>query len=280
MKKGALITTSIILLLVLVSFFVSAQTTSSSGFVNGFGRVWQGVIDFLTIILSPLFGLGTGEALFIKVLFAIIIFIFVWVIVSTLGLLKDKNWAIVLVSLAVSLLATRILGTQQWIETILLPYSALGIAIASLIPLVIYFYFLEKVVITSTMRKIGWVLAAVVFGMLYLMRVKEIAALNDGGFNPAHIYLITAIICLALFFFDKTIQRTMEKIRAENQNQYEEAQDQMSLMDEIHKIKERLRNETLLPSHDNYRVTYKRLLDRAKILNIEERVTGGLPKPQ
>jgi hypothetical protein len=271
--------------IIISTTIISAQTTSDSAFIQGFEKAWNGVIDFITVILAPIFGtqsatnLAPGEVLFIKLLFFTILFLFVWSVAEQISLFSERKWAAVLVAIAVSVLATRFLAAPGWIETIMLPYGALGITISAIIPLIIYFYFVQATVENPTMRKISWIFASVVFMILYFMRAEEIGQIAGGGFNPANIYLITAIACIAFLLFDKTIQKTMERVRAENQNQLQQAQDQLALMRKINDIQKDLANGVLQTDTPHYKTIYNHLRDRARALGVEVRVTGGLPQP-
>ncbi|MEK6919343.1 MAG: hypothetical protein AABW73_04900 [Nanoarchaeota archaeon] len=223
MKQKRLLGGNFVLLLLLLTItmvsVVSAQTYyyGSNSFIQGFERVFQGIIDFLSAILTPFFGfssiagLTTGEVLFIKILFFSVVLAIIWSVVDAIALFGDNTWARVLVSIATSILATRILASPGWIETLMLPYSVLGIAIASLIPLLILFYFFEMTSCQRIFRKIGWIFVGVVFLSLYFMRADEIGAAAGGNFNPAWIYLITTFACLAFFLFDGTIQSALRR---------------------------------------------------------------------
>jgi len=212
MNKKSVVIYSSLITLVALSVLVSAQ---SSSFLYGFQNFWQGVIDFLNILLSPIFGTSaiagftSGEVLFMKALLFAIVLAIVWGILEMLPVFEENKWAVVVISIAVSILSTRFLATPGWIETIFLPYSVLGITLTSLIPLVIYFYFVQRTMGSSpTLRKVSWIFAAVVFVGLFISRVDSIAQnVSSTQFNPAWVYLITAGISLAFLLADKTIRR-------------------------------------------------------------------------
>ncbi|MBS3073919.1 hypothetical protein J4447_00515 [Candidatus Pacearchaeota archaeon] len=209
-KKGAVILAALVVL-VSLAVLVSAQ-----GFQQGFQNFWQGIIDILNTILSPVLGTSEdvqgftqGEVLFMKALLFVIVLAITWSVLEMVPVFEDNTWVVVVVSIAVSILSTRFLATPGWIEAILLPYSALGIALTALVPLIIYFYFVEKTMTNRTARKASWIFGIVVFAALYITRVGAIGTRLPSGypFNPAWIYLITAGICLLFFLFDGTIRR-------------------------------------------------------------------------
>lgn len=209
MKRGRLllfVLPSVVFLLVSVSL-VSAQDASSlAASVSGF-------IDNAVSVINPIASKILGETpggslLFAKVLFLIIILAIVWIALDRAGIFSDRPWILAIISIAVSILATRFLTMSEWINAIILPYSALGIAITALLPLLIYFYFVEKVIISRTLRKIAWIFAAVVFIGLYFTRLDELQKL-------VWIYPAAAASCIVFLFLDKTIQRAFKRSQAE-----------------------------------------------------------------
>ncbi len=209
-KKVYGIVLSVILFSLLLTFLVSAQSA-----LDTFKSFWEGLANFLDIIFSPILGtsaadgLTTGEVLFMKVLLFIIVLAIVWAVLGALPFFEDNTWVVVVISFAVSILSIRFIATPGWISTILLPYSVLGIALTAFLPLLIYFYFVEKIIGTKpVLRKTAWILAAVIFTGLWISRFDEISKFAGAGkFNPVWIYAITAGLCLICFIFDKTIRR-------------------------------------------------------------------------
>ena len=287
-KKSGYILSALILSVLVLSVLVSAE---SSGFNQGFKNVWQGIIDVLETILSPILGssevgnLKSGEVLFIKALFFAVILAFVWSILEILPIFENNTWTVVIVSIAVSILSTRFLLTPGWIETILLPYSALGIAVASLVPLMIYFYFIEKAMQGDNrrvLRKAAWIFGAVVFFCLFITRVEEIGkVVPESQFNPAYVYLLTAIACLIFFFADKTIQGYFAAEKARGFTTLLQSKSRVQLAEEIEKQMERVSKGTLKVDSDSYRAIYKDLKDRADGLGPEaQALLKALPEPR
>jgi len=183
--------------------------------ISAITNVWQSAINILEPIFATVLGSSVvdgktaGEVLFMKVLFFLIILAIIWTVLNMIDFFSDNTWVVVVIAGSVSILATRFLATPGWLSTVLLPYTVLGIALTAFLPFLIYFYFVEKALGThQTMRKIAWILAAVVFTALYISRFEEIGNLAGAeSFNPAYIYLITAVTCIAFFIFDGTIRR-------------------------------------------------------------------------
>jgi len=102
------------------------------------------------------------------------------------------------------------------VQTLLLPYNALGLSLAAFLPLAIYFIFLEVIFMGEkykTVRKSGWILIFVVFVFLWFSRAPELATAS--GYYASWVYPITALLCLIFFWFDGTIQKWLNKFRAD-----------------------------------------------------------------
>lgn len=280
---------SSLVLLLLVSI-VSAQTyySGSNSFMQGFEKVFNGVVEFLRVLLEPFFGvstiagLTTGEVLFIKILFFSLILAVVWSVVDRIGVFGDNTWARVLVAIGASLLSTRILASPGWIETIMLPYSTLGIAISAGIPLIIYFFFIEKGLEGEeyrVLRRASWIFGMVIFAVLYFSRADEIGRIAGGSFNPAWIYLFSTAACLVLFLADGTIQSAFGKARSENITSLHRSKLKLALSGEIEALRKAVYEDNAYPTRRNgkiddldYERIYDSLMGRAKAAGMEERM--------
>jgi len=200
--------------------FISAQTepsfastsTASSNPIEALKSLGSGFLQVAQPFFSALLGdvTGTkdfsgGQILFAKVLFLLVIFAVVWSVVDKMPIFSANAWLVFLISAAVSLLSTRFLTDAGWVQTILLPYSAFGIAVTSFIPLLIYFYFVLSLD-SAFLRKTAWILAAVIFIGLWATRYKDIG-------NALWVYPAAAVLCLIFFIADGTIQRAWAKVK-------------------------------------------------------------------
>jgi hypothetical protein len=240
-QKGGKFLASFLLVMVTLSLLTSlvgAQTnfnnnpnpTGNTQFSQGVATAWDYVIDFLNVILSPLLGNSAyqgrteGEVLLMRALMFAIIISVLMVILGRIPVFEENAWANTVVSIAGSILVVRFMLTPVWIETIFLPYHALGIFLATFLPLIATFYFLNMVTGAGTSndhvtwRKMGWILVGVIFVVLFFTRKDEIAQLlGTGGFNPAYIYLIAGGLSFAFLVFDRTIQRAFLNNEIRNQ---------------------------------------------------------------
>lgn len=201
-KKILLVIFATIILACLVS--AASASADIGSFIRGFGEVIGSLFE---TILGPGPAGVVGGGLFARVLFLIVVFVIVYAVLQKIPMIKEKSWMLFTLSIAVALLSTRFLLEEGWVETVLLPYSVLGIALTAFLPLLIYFYFLEFIVESDILRKIGWIFAAVVFIGLWWGRYSDIDS------NAIYIYPITALICLLFWWFNRPIQNLKDKLK-------------------------------------------------------------------
>ncbi len=224
MKKLGVIVSLVFAVLLLASSFVSAQASLQP--------IADGAVSFYENIFEPVgkFVLGKntddGQIFFAKLLFFMLLIGLVNYALIQIPSFAKKSWWI---SAIVSILAIRWVNAD-WIEAIVMPYSALGITLTAFFPFVIYFFLVEKGLEGNTvMRKVAWVFAAVVFMGMFLYRnaastttttkvfgFVTSSATTTPGFNPTYIYLIAAVASVILLVADKTIQKAFGKARVSN----------------------------------------------------------------
>jgi len=200
------------LVLLFVGLVLSLEFVSA-GPVEDVNQVFKVIVD----ILRPLFELFLGpysdqQIFFASVLLFVIIFSMVWVALNRMPLFSDNAWVLWIVSIAVAMLGTRWLGTKAIIETILLPYSTIGIVLTAGLPFLIFFAFVEfglEGPQYRMVRKIAWVFFSVVFIFLWFARYEVIseATTQAGGGWLRHVYWIVVLISLGLAWGDGTIQK-------------------------------------------------------------------------
>ena len=161
--------------LILLSFvsFASAQYYS-----GGFWYGTEQVIDSIVMNLEPFFRalLGgndwTGYLLFEKDLLFILISIIVGIILEKLPVFSSfKGKKILrLIAIIIALLGVRNLN-YIWIGTILVQYQVLFIAIAGILPFMIYWYFVKD--LTDPVKKVAWIFYAVIYFGLWITTTIE-----------------------------------------------------------------------------------------------------------
>ncbi len=302
-KKSGYILALVFASLVVLSLFVSAQAPAAPVSPNGFNNLPSAtgntavgqktatflgdVIDFLNVLLTPILGNssygdhGAGEILLMRTLIFVIIITILMVVLRMIPIFQENGWANFVLSIGVSILVVRFMLTPAWVETIFLPWTALGIAMSAFLPLVIYFYFMNTIAARHrTLRKIGWVFAGVVFAVLFFIRVGPIQALVPEGFNPAYIYLIAAAACLALLFLDKTIQKAFKAEQVREIVEFGDARMRVDLVEEVDKLKTRVAKGIVRTNSTDYANMYRDLSQRLSALGRDSRVLiNSLPRP-
>ena len=195
--------------------FVNIRNQSITGqvsLIDGIGQVADSVIQILGPVIKFLIGEGvdetlTGEFLFTRVLLLILMVGIVWNALDRINFFKKQRVVLNITTVVVSLLAVRGMASSDLINTILLPYTALGIALSAGIPFVIYFIVVNisfKKKNLSAFRRIAWAFFAVIFIGLYFMRYDEL-----GDFS--YIYPVTAILALIMAIMDGSLSKFFRK---------------------------------------------------------------------
>ncbi len=199
---------------IFVALFLSmiyvVQFVSAASIVDDMNAFIDGAVEFFNPLAALLFGTEvTGELLFAKVLFFIIILSMVWLALSKIPFFNPdagaQLWVIWVVAIAISILGVRFMGNAEWINTIILPYSTLGIVLAAGFPFVIFFILVElglrgpTGIEYRTIRKVAWILFGVVFIGLFASRGDELGSARN-------IYFVTAIIAFIVALMDGTFQ--------------------------------------------------------------------------
>ncbi len=199
-----------------IGFFVFAfmMLPFASAQFGGFGdfrQASENVVRFIEDFFGPIFGAlfnttSFDEYLFVKALFLIVLFLLIRFSLSNFPRLGERQGVVIVISLIVSILAIRYLGDISIVKTILIPYSVLGIAITSIIPFIIFFYFIEASD-SSAIRKFGWTTFFVIFSALAISRWNDLRVSGGyfDGWSAAWIYFIIAIIAGIFLIFDNRI---------------------------------------------------------------------------
>jgi hypothetical protein len=151
----------------------------------------------------------TGQLLFERFLIFLLIFSITFVALFKAPFFKDQKPAVIVISVIVPLLSVRYIDFM-WMNTILMSYQVFGIALTSILPFIIYFFFLIGIAPPeqghSGIRKIGWVLFACVYLGLYTT--------SDNQFY-GQVYMWTALGAVLFFLIDGTIQKyfTEQKLK-------------------------------------------------------------------
>ncbi len=170
------------------------------GFFYGTERVIDSIVENLEPLLRALLG-GydwNGYLLFEKTLLFLLITIIVALVLENLPVFKGRTHKGILrlVAVIVGLLGVRWMN-YVWVNTILVQYQVLFVAIAGILPFMIFWSFVKD--FDSFVRKTAWSLYAVIYLGLWI--TSDVEAYTG-------VYLWGAIVGLVYgFFIDTPLQR-------------------------------------------------------------------------
>lgn len=186
------------LVLINLASFLSIQSISAQ---NTFlDRGIDSLSQALGSIFAPIFGTGFGEFLFAKIMLFFLLFAIIFVSLKKIDIFEENRAVHVVLTSITSVLAVRYLEPGEFINAILLPYTALGAALSTFLPLLIFFYFVHKSGLHGFGRRAAWFIYLLFFIMLWGTRPYD--SLGTANW----IYLISLGFVLINLFLDKTIQ--------------------------------------------------------------------------
>jgi len=202
MKRGKVFSILGLMLLgaiLIVSFFgfVSAQ---SDFFEKAKTSITSAVDTLFKDLLSQY---QSGQDVFyMKVLLFILIFVMVQTGVKAIPRLGSQKAVVIIVSFVVSVLGVKWMS-DELVKTVLLPYGGLAVALATLFPFLIFFYFVHATKMTGSGRKLAWGFFVLAFVLVAVNRWTEIGQKWSGQY---FYFAIGGLIVLAVVF-DKGIHR-------------------------------------------------------------------------
>lgn len=158
----------------------------------------QKIVELITEFFSPLFAafLG-GEYLFEAILFLAVIISFVYVALKRLDFFYRNKVALWVITICVSILAARFTLDAQWTQFVLQPYNFLGVALLSVIPFIIFFYFLYSFD-SPTVWSWGWSFFTIIYLAMWYTSFDKIGELS-------WIYLFVGILGFIVILSRKSI---------------------------------------------------------------------------
>ena len=224
-KKVGVFLLALVAVSISISFISAAATLQdlSSGFVNG-------VIGFFKPYVGALLNSAdtsyTNEVFMGKFLVALIFLTITYVILrkSMSSFFAEKTWLLWVISIAVTVLGTRGLSPEM-IQTIILPNTALAVAITAGLPFFIYYTVVSDWQ-SLFAKRLAWIFFGVIYLGLYQLRVEELGSVG-------YIYPFTALLALLLAIFQGTLQKALTKARIERAESAIEAHSAIAIQMEI-----------------------------------------------
>ena len=196
MKKEISILSLFSLVIVNMISFVGAQTveTGVQSFTSGVSTVLKLLFgDFLQSYQS-------GQDIFyVKILLFILLYVIIQTAVRAVPKLGESKGVVIVVSFIVAVLSIKWMS-DGLVETILLPYGSLGIALATMLPFLIFFYFVHATKMNGLGRRISWAFFALSFALVFYTRVFKTGAAPFPTEGMYFYYAVGVMIALALFF--------------------------------------------------------------------------------
>ncbi|MFA5992413.1 MAG: hypothetical protein WC796_01760 [Candidatus Pacearchaeota archaeon] len=205
-KRVLMLVIGILLLSSVIVPLVSAQYYGGGGmwYINlgeGMRQIIEQVTSFFTPVFQYLLGdYSTGEIFFTKILFFILLSILIYAALVNVPLFKDYGNKIpLIISAIVSIIAVRFIADNDIINAIILPYGAVGIAMGTSIPFIIFGYFIYQWGLPGVARKLAWIFFGVVIFVLWSYKTDKIGDIGN------QIYLIMFIVIVVTVIFDRRI---------------------------------------------------------------------------
>lgn len=187
----------------------SQEVYRPQAFIEGISDVFVKIIDLIIPGVKVFFGQTTSQTFLPKIIFMILLFLFVWWTLGTVQIsgVNLKGFGLrFFLSLLFGLLFTRWLAKDELILLVMAPYNAVGAALSTLIPLGFAFYALNIVLRKRRhiiLRKIGWILIMSYFIISWFVTYQEIKNMENPMF--IWVYPIAAVLCLLMVIFDQSI---------------------------------------------------------------------------
>ena len=206
MNTKKVTTLSLFTALLLSSIFLTTFVSAGLGTDIADG-IKKGASEIQPIVEIILGGDGlSGEMLFIKLLMFFLLFAILMRVVSEVPVL-DSPVVSKVVAVAITLLTVRFLGTEGLIQFMWLPQGILGVLLITMIPFLIFFYLMKSFSGEPIIVKIGWSAFAVIYAALAYTRWDELSYGTQWWSNYGFIYLIIAILSVAMIVAGKAMAR-------------------------------------------------------------------------
>jgi len=257
MRRGLVIFVLALLLIPLIS--AAGEFDQASEIIT---KVIDSTLGFITPVMENIIGdYSSSEFFFAKILLLILLSIIIKTVLDKTPIGEDNKKISLILAIIVSVLAIRFMSQNEFIESVLIPYGTLGIAITTLLPIVIFFYFVHNTKIGNFGRKVFWTIYGIVLFVLWISRAQELPSTANW------IYLLSFIAVIIFIFLDKSIHgyfgladiRKFE--RQDNKKRIREAKE------ELEKLEEHFQHKRM--SYSDYKKEKKDLKEYIKNLSEE-----------
>lgn len=224
MKKGVIV--ALLLAFVLSINFVSAAFIPSVRYISQ--DLVYTVTDFFEPILYALFGGFATAYIFETLLLFLVILCLVYLALGKVPLFEKQGTVRWILTIVVPLLSVRFFD-YEWLMTVFNTYKMLGIILSSILPFIIYFYFLYSVAGDhGIIRKLGWALwIAVYVGLWSASYVSEYTSM---------VYFWTFVVGVVCLLADNMINRRLRLMKIVKDDETFKEREIARLRHQIHQI--------------------------------------------
>jgi len=194
-----------LLLIILISTLFILPLANARPFDFGTAtEITTNVINNILSILSPIFQevigeYDTSDFFFSKVLLLILLIIILKNIIDRTPISEGNGKIGLLISVIISIISIRFMNENEFFEAIFIQYGVLGIAITTILPMVIFFYFIHNTNVGTFGRKVFWMIYTVILTGIWIVKSSEIPEVANW------IYGITILLTITFIFLDKSI---------------------------------------------------------------------------
>lgn len=203
--------------------FLLAMPLVSAAWYGTLGTAAEQFLFSLQEFLGPLFEalLNTSqfdEFFFYKLLLFFLMIFVVYLALKNVPIFKDNTKIARFVAIIIALIAARYLTEIDLIETILISYGTLAVALTTILPFLVYFFFVHNAVKSGVGRRLAWIFYMIVLLGLWINRYD---AIGDAG---NFIYFGIFVAAILLLVFDKKVREYF--VIAEMQKTHNEIRDE------------------------------------------------------
>ena len=182
-------------------------TVSAADVKDTTKKLTSGISDFIQGIQETITG-RLDEIQFIRVLFFVLVFLIIVAILGVIPLFQEQKGIKILVALIVTILSVMFIPVEL-IKPMLNPYSALGVALISIIPFALMFVFTQYMLVNTFLKKVAWMFFAVyllgmtVYTSISIDMTKGVTSMTVYTW----VYGLASVLALLMVFFNDWIDK-------------------------------------------------------------------------
>jgi len=200
MKKSVVV--SILIAFIVLSIFplVSADSFDLETAQAQVTRAIDSALIFFYPVLEKIIGDYSGSAFFFsEVLLLILLTIIIKNVLDKTPLGENTKKINIILSIIISILAIRFIAQNNLFEAIFIQYGVLGVAITTILPMAIFFYFVHQTKVGSFGRKVFWTIYGITLLVIWISKANQINAVANW------IYILSMIAIGIFIYLDTTI---------------------------------------------------------------------------